>query len=187
MFDPTVILEGRHASSCTCVVEAGCDESALEAALGSALKYGSDAIVEAFVNGRELTVGVIDDRALPVIELRSKNEFFDYDAKYSDGITEVTCPAMLDPDISHNVADIALTAFNAIGCRDFGRVDVILDEDGTPQVLEVNTIPGFTSHSLLPCAAAEAGFSFSDLTLKLVEMAVERMVGRLRQNGRTDA
>jgi len=150
---------------------------ALDAALAEAYAYGDEVLVEKYVSGRELTVGVLDGEVLPVVELATSREFFDYQAKYSDGMTRVLCPAPLRPELAARAAEAGLRAFKAVGARDFGRVDMILDEAGTPQVLEVNTIPGFTSHSLLPKAAAAAGIDFEELVSRIVARALERSRG----------
>jgi D-alanine-D-alanine ligase len=145
-------------------------------ALTASWEYDDAAIVEKFVKGRELTVGVLDGQPLPVIELISSREFFDYEAKYEDGLTRIVCPARLPVDSQKRVEEAAVAAFNTIGARDFGRTDIILDEDGVPQVLEVNTIPGFTSHSLLPHAAQAAGIPLGKLAGRIVNMAERRIV-----------
>jgi D-alanine-D-alanine ligase len=150
------------------------DEGALREALREALKYGESAIVEERVIGRELTVGVLGDRALPVLELTSTREFFDYSAKYSDGYTTIECPARLGEQTSERTRAAAIEAFKAVGGRDFARVDFMLDEHNTPMALEINTIPGFTAHSLLPHAAKVSGIGFGDLVAEIVMMAAER-------------
>jgi D-alanine-D-alanine ligase len=129
----------------------------------------SDCMVESFIHGRELTVGVLGRQALPIIEIRSKTGFYDYQAKYSDDRTEYLFDTIEDPAAGARIQQTALACFDALGCRDFARVDFILSEDGTPYALEVNTIPGFTSHSLLPKAAARIGLSMSDLCVRIVQ------------------
>jgi D-alanine-D-alanine ligase len=128
-----------------------------------------DCMVESFIPGRELTVGVLGRQALPIIEIRSKTGFYDYQAKYSDDRTEYLFDTIEDPAAGARIQQAALACFDALGCRDFARVDFILSEDGTPYALEVNTIPGFTSHSLLPKAAARIGLSMSDLCVRIVQ------------------
>lgn len=169
---PVVAKPARGGSSqgVTLVREA----PALPSAVASALAYGDVVLLEHLVAGRELTVGLLGQRALPIIELETKRSFYDYDAKYRDDDTTYLCPAPLDPVAAAAVAEAGRAAFAAVGGRDLGRVDVILDAQGTPQVLEVNMIPGFTSHSLLPKAAAEAGLPFGELCLELLRLAWER-------------
>lgn len=146
-----------------------------ETAMDELLDFYGRVMVEKFVAGRELTVGILGTRALPVMEIVPDGEFYDYRAKYSDeagtqylfdhGLGEATCEALQ--------AD-ALKAHNALGCRDLSRVDIVLDAEGGRQVLEINTIPGFTSHSLVPKAAAQVGISFPALCDQLVRQARSR-------------
>ena len=145
-------------------------DEAIERLLGN---YGR-AMVEAFIPGREVTVGVLGDRPLPVVEIIPRREFYDYIAKYQDAGTEYVCPAQLRPAVAEHLRAAGLAAHRALGCRDFSRTDFILADDGTAYVLEVNTIPGFTSHSLLPKAAAAAGISFEQLCDRIVQLALER-------------
>ncbi|MHC4247950.1 MAG: D-alanine--D-alanine ligase family protein [Planctomycetota bacterium] len=152
------------------------DEGALREALGRAGEFGDEVLVEAFVEGRELTVGVLEEEALPVVELLPAREFYDYSAKYEDAGTRYICPAELSGSELRAVEEIALAAFRALGGRDFGRVDVMLGTDGRPSVLEVNTIPGFTSHSLLPRAATAAGVPFGELVGRIAGLAEKRAV-----------
>lgn len=142
----------------------------LDAARDCFRRFG-DCMVERFIPGREITVGIVDQMVLPVIEIRPKRSFYDYQAKYVDDQTEFlfdTFPNARDVALFQ---DTALKSFRALGCRHFGRVDMIVDAQGTPWVLEINTLPGFTSHSLLPMAAARAGLDPTQLCLKVLETA----------------
>lgn len=132
-----------------------------------------DCMIEKFVPGREITVGILCGRPLPIIEVRSKTAFYDYQAKYIDEQTEFLLDTIRDPALVAEINQAALDCFDALGCRHFARVDFILDEDEIACTLEVNTIPGFTTHSLLPRAAAKAGLSMSGLCIKIVEAALE--------------
>ncbi|MEI6232750.1 MAG: D-alanine--D-alanine ligase [Planctomycetota bacterium] len=143
-------------------------------ALRKAAEYGDCVLIERFIKGRELTVGVIGEEALPVAELKVPGEFYDYHAKYTDDRTNIVCPAELDPDTAARARALGLTAHRALGCRDVSRTDMILDENGMLWVLEVNTIPGMTSHSLLPRAAKAVGVNFAELCEGLLRLAVER-------------
>lgn len=134
-----------------------------------------DCMIEKFISGREFTVGILDNVALPVIEIVTSHQFYDYDAKYNDDKTKFLFDTIDDKKIIQNINDAALKSFNAVGCRDFSRVDLILGCDGIPYVIEINTIPGFTSHSLLPKAAAKAGIDMSQLCLKIIQMALKRL------------
>ena len=140
-------------------------------ALKTAFEYGDEVLIERFVTGREFTVGILDEKVLPVIEIKPKNRFFDFNAKYEAGTTEYIVPAVLPPKTSARLQQIALKTHQVIGCRHFSRVDVMMDEGQNPFVLEVNTIPGFTSMSLLPKAAGVAGLDFTQLCLKLLTLA----------------
>jgi D-alanine-D-alanine ligase len=150
-------------------------EAARDRAVEQALdKYGR-VMVEQYVPGRELTVSVLGDDALSVLEVVPAGEFYDYNAKYADDSgTRYVFDHALDAQTVKAVQSAALTAHRCLGCRDMSRVDFILDPSGLLQVLEVNTIPGFTSHSLLPMAAARAGIDFDELVARLVNMAIKR-------------
>ncbi len=131
-----------------------------------------DCMVESFMKGRELTVGILGRQVLPIIEIRSKTGFYDYQAKYVDSRTEYLFDTVTDSTVATRVQQAALACFDALGCRDFARVDFILRDDGTPYALEVNTIPGFTTHSLLPKAAAQISLSMSELCVRIVRTAL---------------
>jgi len=145
-------------------------------AVSDALGYGQEALLEEFIRGRELTVGILDGEPLPIIELRSRREFFDFEAKYEAGVTEHVFDVPLGPESYRRVQDVALGAYRALGCRGFARVDMRLSEPADPYVLEVNTIPGFTPVSLFPEAARRAGLEFPDLCYRLVSIALRDCV-----------
>lgn len=144
-------------------------DRAITAAAQTLEKFG-DCMIEEFIVGREITVGILDGRALPIIEVRPKSGFYDYHAKYVDDHTEYLFDTIAEPSVAAGVSKAAIDCFESLGCRHFARVDFVL-KDRTAYVLEVNTIPGFTSHSLLPKAAAKAGLSMSDLCSRIVEAA----------------
>ncbi|MDD4890383.1 MAG: D-alanine--D-alanine ligase [Phycisphaerae bacterium] len=132
-------------------------------------------MIEQFAKGREMTVGVLDQAALPPIEIVVHgHEFYDYQAKYFDDSTEYRVEPPIPAAVRTELQRQSLAAHRALGCRDFSRVDFILQDDGRPAILEVNTIPGFTSHSLLPKAAAHMGLDFGALCQRLVELAMSR-------------
>ncbi|OGX08799.1 MAG: hypothetical protein A2Z88_11250 [Omnitrophica WOR_2 bacterium GWA2_47_8] len=147
------------------------DKKDLPKALESAFVFGPEVIVQRFIQGRELTVGILDDQALPIVEIKYNSEFFDFSTKYLKGGNEYLVPAPLPQNIAQKVQTLALKAHQVLGCKDYSRVDVMLDEKMNPYVLEVNTIPGFTASSLLPKAAAKAGIDFNSLCLRLVKLA----------------
>jgi D-alanine-D-alanine ligase len=137
------------------------------------LKEFSDCMVEKFIAGRELTVGVLCGEALPIIEIRPKSSFYDYHAKYVDEQTEFLFDTITDAALTQGIQKTALDCLDALGCRHTARVDFILGDDGKLYALEVNTIPGFTTHSLLPKAAAKSGLSMSQLCVKIIEAALK--------------
>jgi D-alanine-D-alanine ligase len=175
---PLVIKPSRSGSSIGVSIVRGAGD--IGTAVTEAARHDSCVIAEEFIAGRELTVGVLGGRALPAIELVTRRGFYDYEAKYSDGAgTEYVCPVAIAGG-EQAVRDLALAAHQALGCRHFSRVDIMLrGSNETPFVLEVNTIPGFTGHSLLPKAAAAAGMGFGDLCREIAVMAL-RSAGRSR-------
>lgn len=138
------------------------------------LKRFGDCMIEKFVPGREVTVGILCGQPLPIIEVRSQTGFYDYQAKYLDERTQFLFDTITDGAIVKRLESAALDCFDALGCRHFARADFILSNDGIPYALEVNTIPGFTTHSLLPKAAAKMGLSMSDLCTKIVEASLAK-------------
>ncbi len=144
----------------------------LEAGLKDAFVYGGEAMIEKFVPGREMTVGILDGRALPVVEIVPKGGYYDYHAKYKAEDTEYLTEFELDSGVYRAMQEACVNAHNALGCKVFSRVDVRLDPANNFFVLEVNTIPGFTSHSLLPKAAKAAGIDFGDLCQRIVEVSL---------------
>ena len=173
----------RRLGSATCVLKPVAEGSSIgvhivetetdfTAGVEDALQYGKEVLVEAFIPGREVTVGILGRQALPVVEVVPKTRrFFDYTAKYEKGNTEYIVPAELEAGVTARLQEQALRVFDLLDCRHFARVDFILSPDGEAYCLEINTIPGFTETSLLPKAAAAAGIPFDRLTLQLVEYA----------------
>lgn len=141
-------------------------------AIEEAARYDARVLVEEFVRGREVTVGILAEQPLPVIEIKPSRQFFDFSAKYTSGLTDYLVPAPLKEDVARGIQAVGLAAHQALGCRHFSRVDLILRDSGEPVVLEVNTIPGFTATSLLPKAAACAGISYDELCERIIAMAV---------------
>lgn len=140
----------------------------LPAAIEEALKYkGHKALIEDYIDGRELTVGILQEQALEVVEIVPRKGFYDFANKYGDNVTDFLAPAPLDQDTRDKIRSLGLAAHNALGCRHFSRVDIRLNSKGIPYVLEVNTIPGLTSHSLLPLSAKCCGINFDDLIMKM--------------------
>jgi D-alanine-D-alanine ligase len=144
------------------------------AALVEAFRYDTAVLMEERIVGRETTVGLLDDAALPIVEVRPKKGAYDYANKYTSGATDYFCPAPFDPAVTANIQAAALNAFRAVGGRDYGRVDVMVRNSGEPAVLEVNTLPGLTETSLLPKAAAAAGLDYAELCQRMVNLALRR-------------
>jgi D-alanine-D-alanine ligase len=157
----------------------GTRQEAIEAARQVHAEFG-DCMIEAFIPGHELTVGLLGRLALPIIEIRSKTGFYDYHAKYVSDQTQYLFDTVEEEGTRIRTSRAALTCFDALGCRDFARVDFILADDGTPYALEVNTIPGFTSHSLLPKAAAKVGLPMMDLCTQIVQRVYARRNRRVK-------
>jgi D-alanine-D-alanine ligase len=143
----------------------------LTVALAEAFRYGNEVIVERFIPGRELTVGILDREALPIVEIRPQKQFFDFEAKYQKGMSDYIVPAPLPAELARNIQMLALNAHQAVGCETYSRVDFRLDPSQRPFILEINTIPGFTETSLFPKAARQAGMGFTDVCLRLIALA----------------
>jgi D-alanine-D-alanine ligase len=167
---PLVVKPLRQGSSLGISIARTAEEVAI--GLAKAFKYGHQALLERFIRGREFTVGILDDVALPLLELRTRHEFMDFEAKYSDKTTERIAHPDLPRDTYERLQEIGLSAHRALGCRHLSRVDLMLENDGCAYALEVNTIPGFTERSWYPLAASEAGIPFADLCERLVELAL---------------
>jgi D-alanine-D-alanine ligase len=151
------------------------DKKSLTTAIVKALKYSDEVLVDEFIQGTEITCAILGNKkpiALPVIEIVTKNEFFDYEAKYSEELTQEIVPARISPQLTKKVQEVAISAYEALGCQGFGRVDMIIKSDKI-YVLEVNTIPGLTPVSLLPKAAKAAGIEYSDLLDKVIDLSQE--------------
>jgi D-alanine-D-alanine ligase len=151
-------------------------EEEAAAAMADAAQYGDEVLVEQFVEGKELTVGVVDGEVFPVVHIAPRSGFYDMSNKYpwmtGEGGTDYYCPAELSDELTQKVQEAALAAHQALGVEVYSRVDVLLDADGNPYVLEANTIPGMTESSLLPKAAKEAGYPFGKLCLKIAEVSL---------------
>jgi len=146
------------------------------AAVADCLRFGEEVLIEKFIEGRELTVGVLGSEALPVIEIHPKKGFYTYENKYTKGATEYLVPAPIDEETTQRVLQIALRAHQALGLEIYSRVDVLLDAQGALHVLEINTIPGMTETSLLPKAAASRGMGFPELCAHIALLSLERSV-----------
>ena len=148
------------------------EEPELEESVRLAFRYDDEILVEQYIKGQEVQVGILDDRPVGAIEIVPKNEFYDYEAKYTDGMAEHIFPARLSPALYARAQQTAVAAHRALGCSGYSRVDLLIPESGDCFVLEVNTLPGMTALSLLPEIAAQgAGLSFEGLVERIIESA----------------
>ncbi|PZR73221.1 MAG: D-alanine--D-alanine ligase [Chthoniobacterales bacterium] len=156
------------------------NEKDVDAAMADASKYDNELLVEKFIPGRELTIGILGDQPLPIIEIIAKGGFYDFTNKYpflnpgAGGGAEHVCPAKISDEQTRAIQDLALRAHRALGLQVYSRVDIMSPEEGEPSVLEVNTIPGMTEASLLPEAAAAAGIGYAELCARIIELSAKR-------------
>ena len=143
----------------------------LDLALEDAYKFGSKLIIEEFIPGREITVAILDDRALPIVEITPKHGLYDYECKYTGGMSSYEVPAKIENALTKHIQEISLEAHRVLGCRGYSRVDLRLTEKGESSILEVNTNPGMTGTSLVPKSAKAAGISFNELLEKIIKSA----------------
>lgn len=147
------------------------EQEALPAALDNAFLHDDEVLIEQFLSGAEYTVSIVGETLLPSIRIQTANTFYDYEAKYHSDETQYFCPSGLSAEREAELAAIVLKAWRVLGCSGWGRVDVMMDGAGSFHLLEVNTSPGMTSHSLVPMAAKQAGMSFSALVARILELA----------------
>ena len=166
---PCIVKPSRQGSSVG--IEVVTDPEHLRAAVDQAARYDSEVMIERYAKGRELTVGILGDQALPPVEIRPKKGIYDYHSKYTPGMTEYFCPAPVDEEVVAQLQAYALRAFRVLKLRGYGRIDFILAKEQL-FCLEANTLPGMTATSLLPKAAAAAGIPFPDLCERIVQQAL---------------
>ncbi len=169
---PVVVKPAREGSSIG--LSLARNPAEFREAVARARDHDRQILVEEYIPGRELTVGVLDDRPLPLVEIRPSNPFFDFEAKYVPGRSEFEVPARLPAGRYREIQQLGLAAHRVLGCFSYSRTDIILGLDGRPRLLEVNTIPGFTATSLLPQSAAAAGIDFTALCQRLLAAALTR-------------
>lgn len=175
---PIVVKAPREGS--TVGVSIVRSEGEIKPGIAEAAKYDNELLVEKFIAGRELTIGVLGDQALPILEIIPKGGFYDFNTKYpflnpqAGGSAEHVCPAQIDAEKTQKIQELSLRAFRALDLQVYGRVDVLLAENGDAFVLEINTIPGMTEASLLPDAAAVAGISYVELCRRIVELSLAK-------------
>ena len=142
----------------------------LEKAVSNSLKFDKDILLEKYIPGREITVGILNGKALPIIEILPDHKLYDYKCKYTPGMTKYICPASLPNDLSDKIRSDSLKIFDLLDCKGYGRVDYILDENNNHFFLEINTLPGMTSTSLLPIAAKADNISFNNLVKIIIQI-----------------
>lgn len=163
---PVIVKPAQEGSSIGMSKATSRDE--LVKSFETAAESGCDVYAESWIVGKEYTVGLLDGKALPVIRLETPNAFYDYEAKYLANTTKYHCPAGLSAEEEKNLQDLAVKAGEVIGVKGWSRVDVFIDNNGKSQLIEINTVPGMTDHSLLPMAAKQAGIGFDDLVWKIL-------------------
>ncbi|MDC0724168.1 D-alanine--D-alanine ligase [Phytobacter diazotrophicus] len=166
---PVIVKPSREGSSVgmSKVEESG----ALAAALALAFQHDDEVLIEKWLSGPEFTVAMLGKEILPSIRIQPAGTFYDYEAKYLSDETKYFCPSGLEAEDEANLQNLVLDAWRALGCRGWGRIDAMLDSDGQFYLLEANTAPGMTSHSLVPMAARQAGLTFSQLVVRILELA----------------
>ncbi|MBS6736658.1 D-alanine--D-alanine ligase [Phytobacter diazotrophicus] len=166
---PVIVKPSREGSSVgmSKVEESG----ALTAALALAFQHDDEVLIEKWLSGPEFTVAMLGKEILPSIRIQPAGTFYDYEAKYLSDETKYFCPSGLEAEDEANLQNLVLKAWRALGCRGWGRIDAMLDSDGQFYLLEANTAPGMTSHSLVPMAARQAGLTFSQLVVRILELA----------------
>jgi D-alanine-D-alanine ligase len=172
-FDPPFVVKAPRQGS-SVGVHIVKDIASLPAALEDCFRFGGEVLVEEYFSGRELTVGILGDEALPIIEIVPREGFYDYEHKYTKGASQYFVPAEIGEEATGAVRRAALSAKNALGLEIYSRVDVLLAPDGRLNVLEINTIPGMTETSLLPKAAAVAGIDFPALCERIASLSLQR-------------
>ena len=166
---PVVIKSAGQGSSIGTVIVHSEDE--IRSALNEAFKYSNSIVAEAFIDGDEFTVAVMDDMAFPVIQIVSSTGKYDYYSKYAPGVAKHLCPAPISPELTKKMQNLALDVFHLCHCSGISRVDIMTDKEGNPFVLEINTVPGMTATSLVPDAARAAGIEFPDLCERILKEA----------------
>ena len=145
----------------------------LRPAIMNSQKYDKRILIEEYISGKEITVGIIEENPMPLVEILPKNKIYDYNCKYTEGMSEYNCPADLNDDISKKIMGDSVKIFKLLGCRGYGRIDFIVDKSYNYYFLEINTLPGMTSTSLLPIAAKAFGLSFNGLVEKIINLGLK--------------
>ena len=173
--DELIVKPSREGSTIGITKVTSHDRNELALAFESAAQYDDTVLIEQLIIGRELTCAILGEgsaaEALPLIEIRAPGSNYDYHSKYFSDETQYLCPAPVDAEVAARVSALSLRAYRALGARGWGRIDVMLRDDGAPFLLELNTSPGMTGHSLVPMAARAVGLSYEDLVLRILSMA----------------
>jgi len=148
------------------------NQEQIDSAVKKAFQYGSEVIIEKYINGRELTIPVIGNRAYPIVEINPLHDLYDYECKYTPGMSEYDCPARLNKKLVKKIKQNTMMLFKIFGCSVYARADFMLDNSGTPFFLEMNTLPGMTSTSLLPKSANAEGLNFNQLIEKIIKLSL---------------
>ncbi|WP_040728017.1 D-alanine--D-alanine ligase [Thiomicrorhabdus sp. Kp2] len=150
------------------------DKESLVEAVTYAREFDSEVLIEQWITGREYTGAVLNNQALPLIQLKTSHDFYDFDAKYKSNDTQYICPCGLDSESESDIQNLVLQAFHVLGSQGWGRVDLMLDEDDQAWLIELNSVPGMTDHSLVPMAAKVAGISFENLVVEILKTTLKR-------------
>ena len=173
--DQLIVKPAREGSTIGITKVTRHDHNELALAFEEASRYDADVLIEQLIAGRELTCAILGEgaaaEALPLIEIRAPEANYDYHHKYFSDDTKYLCPAPVDADVAARITELCLRAYRALGARGWGRIDVMLRADGAPFLLELNTSPGMTGHSLVPMAARAVGISYEDLVLRILALA----------------
>lgn len=143
-------------------------------ALELSYKYADKILIEEYIKGKEITIPVIDKKAFPILEIKPKDGYYDYEHKYSHGMTEYVCPVDFSSDVISKVEEYGIKAFNAVGAEVYARIDFLLTEDNRPYCLEINTLPGMTSLSLVPKSAKVMGIDFNELLELIIRLSLKK-------------
>ena len=149
------------------------NENDYDSAVEEAFKYDDEILIEEFISGKEITVSIVGEDVLPIIEIRPEHGLYDYECKYTKGMTEYICPAELNEDLTKRIKQTAFEVYKLLKCRHYGRVDLRLDNNNQHWFLELNTLPGMTDTSLLPKAAKATGISFEQLIGKIIKQSLD--------------
>ena len=171
-FDFPCIIKPNAQGSTFGLSVVNCNSELVEA-IGLAGKYDDVSLVEKYIIGREITVGILDNKALPIVEIIPDHQLYDYECKYSPGMSQYLCPANIDLNIEKQIKEDSEKIFNLLGCYGYGRLDFLLDESGRDFFLELNTLPGMTSTSLLPIAADKSGKCFTELVDIILNLSIK--------------